>query len=100
MKSKYIAAAAATAVLALSLTAGSAQAYQCKNGYAQAEAIGNTKFMALKNARAMWAHQVKNQYSLEWSVWTIAASKDQDCSFTGSKQYCIVKAKPCKYLVQ
>ena len=99
-KSTILAAALVTSVIALPLTIGSAEAYQCKNGYAQAEALGNTRFMALKNARNIWHNQVKNQYSLEWSVWSIAASKDTDCSFTGAKQYCIIKAKPCKYVVQ
>ena len=98
-KSKLVAAALVTAVLALPFAA-TAQAYQCKNSYSQAEALGNTRFAAMKNARNIWANQVKDQYSLEWSVWSIAASKDTDCNFTGNKQYCIIKAKPCKYVVQ
>lgn len=98
-KFNLIAAALVTS-LALPLAIGSAEAYQCKNGYAQAEAMGNTRFAAMKNARNIWTNQVKNQYSLEWSVWNIAANKDTDCSYTGAKQYCIIKAKPCKYVVQ
>ena len=98
-KSKLVAAALVTAILALPFAAP-AQAYQCKNSYSQAEALGNNRFMALKNARNIWANQVKDQYSLEWSVWNIATSKDTDCNYTGSKQYCIIKAKPCKYVVQ
>jgi hypothetical protein len=99
-KFNIIAAALFTTIIALPLTIGSAQAYQCKNGYAQAEAHGNTRYKAMKNARNIWSNQVKNQYSLEWSVWNIAANKDTDCSFTGNQQYCIIKAKPCKYVVQ
>jgi len=98
-KPKLVAVTLAAAV-ALPLAIGSAEAYQCKNSFSQAEAIANTRFMALKNARNIWANQVKDQYSLEWSVWNIAASKDTDCNFTGAKQYCIIKAKPCKYVVQ
>ena len=98
-KSKLVAAALVTAILALPFAAP-AQAYQCKNSYSQAEALGNNRFMALKNARNIWANQVKDQYSLEWSVWNIAANKDTDCNFTGNQQYCIIKAKPCKYVVQ
>ncbi|MBL8908209.1 MAG: hypothetical protein JNM20_16165 [Rhizobiales bacterium] len=93
-------AAAFLSVVALPLAIGSAQAHQCKSGYSEAEAIGNTRFAAMKNARDIWTAQVKNRYSLEWSVWNIAASKDTNCGFTGAKQYCIVKAKPCKYVVQ
>ncbi|MFO0993153.1 MAG: hypothetical protein U1E67_14610 [Hyphomicrobiales bacterium] len=98
-KSKLVAAALIATVLALPFAA-TAQAYQCKNSYSQAEALGNTRFAAMKNARNIWANQVKDQYSLEWSVWNIAASKDTDCNYTGNKQYCIIKAKPCKYVVQ
>jgi hypothetical protein len=49
-KSKLVAAALVTAILALPFAAP-AQAYQCKNSYSQAEALGNNRFMALKNAR-------------------------------------------------
>ena len=99
-KFNIVASALITAAIALPLTIGTAQAYQCKNSYSQAEALGNNRFMALKNARNIWANQVKDQYSLEWSVWSIATSKDTDCNYTGNKQYCIIKAKPCKYVVQ
>ena len=80
--------------------AGNAEAYQCKNTKTQAEAIGNTQAGTKAAARGFWTTAVKNKYDLAWSVWDISASKSQDCNWTGTKFYCIVKAKPCLYVVQ
>ena len=91
--------AAVVAVIPLAL-AGSAQAYQCKAVKTQAEALGNTKAGTKASARGFWSTTVKNKYDLAWSVWSIAASKSETCNWTGTKFYCIIKAKPCLYVVQ
>lgn len=92
--------ASAAALLALVAMTGGAQAYQCKTSYVQAEALGNIKAQAAKSAKAFWSQAAKDKYDLSWSVWNIAASKSQNCNWTGTKFYCIVKAKPCLYVVQ
>ncbi|WP_119271724.1 hypothetical protein [Taklimakanibacter deserti] len=93
------AAYAAAAILAVTFATSGAQAYQCKTSYVQAEAVGNLRAKAAKSAKTFWTTQAKNQYGLAWSVWPIAASKSQDCNWTGNQFYCIVKAKPCLYVV-
>ncbi|WP_119390133.1 hypothetical protein [Taklimakanibacter lacteus] len=90
----------AAAVVAFVAVANSAQAYQCKTTYVQAEALANLKVKALKSAKTFWSQEAKDKYGLAWSVWNIAASKSQSCNWTGTKFYCIVKAKPCLYVVQ
>ena len=98
---KRAAAYAAAALVAVTfLSSATAQAYQCKGNYVQAEALGNLRVKAAKSAKNIWATQVKNAYGLQWSSWDIAASKSQDCNWTGNKFYCIVKAMPCLYVVQ
>jgi hypothetical protein len=90
---------AAAIVITLGFAAGGAQAYQCKSSYVQAEAVGKPKFKALKSARTFWSAEAKDKYDLSWSVWNIAANKSTDCNYTGNQWYCIVKAKPCLYVV-
>lgn len=91
--------AGVVALIPLAL-AGSAQAYQCKAVKTQAESLGNTKPAAKAAARGFWSTAVKNKYDLAWSVWDIAASKSENCQWTGTKFYCMIKAKPCLYVVQ
>ena len=91
--------AGVVAVIPLAL-AGSAQAYQCKALKTQAEALGNTVAGTKASARGFWSTAVKNKYHLSWSVWDIAAAKSESCNWTGTKFYCIIKARPCKYVVQ
>lgn len=79
--------------------AGSAQAYVCKNIKTQAESLANTNLQAKKAARKFWSQKVKNSYGLEWSVYDIATSKSENCNWTGAKFYCIIRAKPCQYVV-
>lgn len=86
-------------MLALVFTTSGASAYQCKSGFEQAEAHGNTRVKARKSARTIRASSVKNEFGLQWSSWDIAASKSQNCDWTGNQFYCIVKAKPCLYAV-
>jgi hypothetical protein len=97
---KNAAAYAAAAILALSFVTSGAQAYQCKTGFVQAESLSMPRVKAAKLAKNFWAQEVKDQYGLQWSSWDIAASKSQNCNWTGNKFYCIVKAKPCLYVVQ
>lgn len=92
-------ACAATLLAFAAMTKG-AEAYQCKNSYKQAEVLGNLRAQAAKSAKTFWSQAAKNKYDLSWSVWNIAASKSQNCNWTGTKFYCIVKAKPCLYVVQ
>jgi hypothetical protein len=91
--------AGVVAVIPLAL-AGSAQAYQCKYLKTQAEALGNTVAGTKASARGFWSTAVKNKYHLSWSVWDIAAAKSESCNWTGTKFYCIIKARPWKYVVQ
>lgn len=89
---------ASLAILPL-VTAGTAEAVQCKVVFTQAEAVGPNAATAAASARSFWSTKVKNKYHLAWSVWDIAAAKSQNCGWTGNQQYCIVKARPCLYLI-
>ena len=78
--------------------AGTAEAYQCKNGYKQVETLAKLKAKSKATGRALWTSEVKNEYGLQWSAWDIAANKSQSCEWTGNRWYCITKAKPCLYV--
>lgn len=100
IRASVAATAATLCVAALPLvTAGTAEAYQCKATFAQAEAIGPNVATTVANAKAIWSNKVKNKYDLAWSVWNISVSKSQNCAWTGAQQYCVIKAKPCLYVV-
>ena len=70
------AVACAALFIAFAFMTNGAQAYQCKTGFVQAEALANTKFKAQKSAKNIWASTVTNTYSLQWSSWDIAKSKE------------------------
>ena len=55
----------AASALAATQMAGSAQAYQCKPGYVQAETIATLKAKSKSSGRKLWTSNVKN--SLERS---------------------------------
>ena len=56
--------------------------------------------VALAGARADWTNKVKNNYGLSWSVWNIASGKQETCTpGAGGTFACVVKAKPCNYVV-
>jgi hypothetical protein len=78
---------------------GAAQAYQCKTVNVQAEAIHQNAATSLASAKNFWSGKAKNSYGLAWSVWNIASGKTQNCNHTGAAYYCIVRAKPCLYVV-
>jgi hypothetical protein len=86
-------------VLSLVGTSG-AHAYECKGSVVHAEAIANLRLQARSAARTNWTNAAKAQYGLSWSVWDIASSKSMDCSWTGSKFWCVAEAKPCLYVAQ
>jgi hypothetical protein len=93
-----LAATAAGATMLVSL-AGPAQAYQCKNGFIQTEAIHKLRVNSAASATKLWSGKAKGSYGLAWSVWTIAASKSVTCNHTGASYYCMAKGKPCLYVV-
>lgn len=94
-----IAGMAVASLVAISLSASTAEAYQCKGNFIQAEAIHHSLAASRAAAKTSWHTKVYNTYNLQWSAWDIAASKTLNCSFTGASFYCIAKAKPCLYVV-
>jgi hypothetical protein len=99
-KNRLLAIALSVVALAATQMSGSAHAYQCKNSSVQVDTIATLKNTSKANGRSAWTTTVKNSVGLQWSVWNIAKSKSQTCEFTGSKWYCVTKAKPCLYVVQ
>jgi hypothetical protein len=81
------------------LMTGTAEAYQCKIVKTYAQAIGPAQAATIANAKTIWATKVKNKLDLQWSSWDIAASKSQNCAWTGNNYQCTVGAKPCLYVV-
>ncbi|PPC98395.1 MAG: hypothetical protein CTY31_13385 [Hyphomicrobium sp.] len=90
----------ASATLAVAFSAAPAQAYQCKNSPHQAVGVRALKVSASMAARNNWVSSAKAQYGLQWSVWSIATAKQQDCvRLNTGKWRCLVSAKPCLYVV-
>lgn len=90
----------ASATLAVAFSALPAQAYQCKNTPHQAVGVRVVKASASMAARDNWVSSAKAQYGLQWSVWSIATSKQQDCvKLNTGKWRCLVSANPCLYVV-
>jgi len=85
------------------LTAGPASAgYACKgsHSYASAAGVHPSAPTATHIAQKRWQGKMKNQYGLAWSVWAIAKGKQVQCVNAGGNQKtCVVKARPCKYVV-
>ncbi len=97
---RKLASIAGASILLIGLASG-ASAYQCKklNVTGVSAATGQTS--ALAGAQAQWTAKAKSAYGLSWSVWNIAAGKTQTCTASGNGAYtCVVKAKPCNYVVQ
>ena len=91
---------AAAALLLVGATTG-ASAYQCKGTNTVGSLPAAQYAVALAGARADWTAKVKNNYGLSWSVWNIASSKQETCvPGGGGTTICVVKAKPCNYVVQ
>lgn len=80
--------------------AATAQAYECKTAYKQAEAIAPTKAQSIAGVKVIWHNTVNDIYGLHWSAWDIAKSKRIICDYTGNNYYCRASAKPCLYVVQ
>ena len=90
---------AAAALLLAGATTG-ASAYQCKNINTIGGLVTQQYAVALAGARADWTNKVKNNYGLSWSVWNIASGKQETCTpGAGGTFACVVKAKPCNYVV-
>lgn len=79
---------------------GEAHAYACKGTQYSGAATKKTKMAARHGARKSWTNSMKNQFGLEWSVWSIAAGKSVQCHKTGTKHTCLALARPCQYVVQ
>ena len=99
-RNRIVGMAAASFVIAISLSPRTAEAYQCKGNFIQAEAINHLLAQSRASAKAIWHTNVYSSFGLQWSAWDIAASKSVNCSFTGTSFYCVAKAKPCLYVVQ
>ena len=100
--SSLAAAAVATAVLHVSFPT-QALAYQCKDRLIETKANqkGHARIAALqRQAIQAWSAQAKARYGLPWSVWKIAAARSTSCGNWQGHSTCIVKAKPCRYVVQ
>jgi hypothetical protein len=88
------------AVAAPALFAGNAEAYVCKTTYTTVHSSAIVKSISMAKARTLWSSTVVSKYGdIAWSVWDIAASKSQSCSFGSGKWTCTAKAKPCLYVV-
>lgn len=80
--------------------AGGAAAYQCKTQSESVALPGATQGTALATAHATWTSKVRQTLGLEWSVWSIAAARQQSCVQAAAGHFmCHVAAKPCKYVV-
>lgn len=96
---RTLAPIAGASVLLLGLASG-ASAYQCKRFNLIGTFAGPGQANALAAAKAQWTAKAKQNYGLSWSVWTIAAGKSETCTASGGGAYaCVVKAKPCNYVV-
>ena len=96
---RTLAPVAGASILLLGL-AGGASAYQCKRANLIASYAGVGHMVALAAAKAQWTAKAKTNYGLSWSVWNIAAGKNESCVAAGGGAFnCVVKAKPCNYVV-
>lgn len=104
--STTLAAAILTSVLGVGLVTQSseAQAYACKSYPTQAVGVRKGKFKARNVARKGWSINVKSQFGVPWSGWSIAKNKSITCTKIntnqGKKWRCLSSAKPCLYVVK
>ena len=79
-----------------------ALAYSCKSYPTQAVGVRKRKMAARSRARIGWGNNVKTQFGLAWSSWSIAKSKSITCVYLNDikKWRCLSNAKPCLYVVQ
>lgn len=93
-------------VLALSVVTqtSEAKAYACKSYPTQTVGVRKLKFKARAVARKGWSTQVKSQFGVPWSLWSLAKQKSITCSKIntnqGKKWRCLAWAKPCLYVVK
>lgn len=97
---RTLAPLAVAAVAMIGLSSG-ASAYQCKNANTVGNFATTSQPAALAAARAIWTANVKGNYGLSWSVWDIAAGRQENCVAGGGGSFiCTVRARPCNYVVQ
>lgn len=98
--SRTLAPLAFAAVIIAGFSTG-ASAYQCKNANTVGSFAQASQPAALAAARAIWTANVKGNYGLSWSVWDIAAGRQESCVAGGGGSFmCTVRARPCNYVVQ
>jgi len=107
MKLKHLSIAAASLVLALTVSntafVDRAEAYQCKTTKLWGNGVHKRKPFAAAAARAEWTANARSQFGLPWSVLKIAKNKKKECkrwSQDRTKWHCLIEAEPCKYVVQ
>jgi hypothetical protein len=96
---RKLAPIAGASILLIGLASG-ASAYQCKKLNVTGVFASTGQASTLAGARAQWTAKAKSAYGLSWSVWNIAAGKRETCTASGNGYSCVVKAKPCNYVVQ
>lgn len=79
---------------------GDANAYACKGVQYSSSATKTFEYQAKADARKKWEHAMRNEFGLEWSVWTSAENASFECHNTGTRTTCLALARPCKYVVQ
>lgn len=91
----------AVAAIAMVALTSAADAYQCKKIGAIGVAARPQQSFALTAAKSTWTTKVKSNLGLEWSVYDIANVVSESCAPRGDGYtQCVVRAKPCKYVVQ
>lgn len=99
---KLMGIAAVTLISTHLVTTSPAMAgYACKNShnYHTAAGLHPQVHVATAIAKANWQKQMKNQYGLAYSVWSIAKGKTTQCvNAGGGQKTCIARARPCKYV--
>jgi hypothetical protein len=88
-------AAAAIAVVTLTILAGGAQAKTCKPAPTQVHATAFVKAVATNKAVQKWSATAKAQYGLPWAAWSAALGHKIKCNKTAGKHTCLASAKPC-----
>jgi hypothetical protein len=96
-KSQKALVLASLAICALSLTAHTASALQCKSTKTSVDSKKAwTNLGARANARWKWHRKAKSRYGLVWSTWVRAKSKSYNCHRVRAKWRCTANARPCR----
>ena len=79
---------------------GGASAYSCLSTEYSGSATNTFMYKARAAAMESWRNAMKQQFGVEWSVWSIAEDSSVECHQAGTRTTCLVRARPCKYVVQ